>query len=166
MNPIGKDMMKTLIKILGVVLIIGILAAGGLYFIASQADGYWVCNQQGIWVKQGNPSHPKPTVSCTDRKPLAKNQADCLAQDGVWQKQGPEPFETCNRKATDRGNLCRDNAECEGMCQVDLTRDEISQGMRGKLNIKKKYGQCSVWVVELGCYGMMKQGKAQVICID
>ena len=85
---------------------------------------------------------------------------------GVWKKQGPEPYETCNRKAIDRGNLCRDNGECEGMCQVELTEEEMSQGMRGKTNIKKNYGQCSVWVVELGCNGMMKQGKVSVICID
>jgi hypothetical protein len=38
--------------------------------------------------------------------------------------------------------------------------------MRGKINAKKRYGQCSVWVVELGCRGMMERGKTGVICID
>jgi hypothetical protein len=89
-----------------------------------------------------------------------------LAQGGVWRKQGPEPFETCNRKAIDRGNLCRDGSECEGSCQVELTRDQIRQGMQGKIKTNKKYGQCSVWVVELGCQGVMKKGKVEVMCVD
>lgn len=134
--------------------------------IFGRTEGYWTCDKNGVWVKHGNPSYPSPVVSCLNPNPLVKNQADCLATGGIWEKQGPEPFESCNRKAVDRGNLCRDNGECEGMCQVELTKDEMSQGMRGKVNSKKKYGQCSVWIVELGCSGMMKQGKVGVICID
>lgn len=52
------------------------------------------------------------------------------------------------------------------MCQVQLTKDELSKGMRGVIPTNKKYGQCSEWVVVLGCQGMMKDGKAQVICIN
>jgi hypothetical protein len=129
-------------------------------------EGFWVCDKKGFWIKSGNPNYPTPIISCVNRIPLPKSKDDCISQRGVWKKQGPEPFETCNRKASDRGNLCRDNNECEGMCQVDLTKEELSQGMRGKLNVNKKFGQCSVWVVELGCKGIMKQGKPQVICID
>lgn len=97
---------------------------------------------------------------------MPRTQDECLKIGGVWRKQGPEPFETCNVKAADRGNVCHDNSECQGWCQVDLTRDELSQGMRGKISSTKKRGVCSVWTVELGCFGMMKEGKAQVICID
>ena len=126
----------------------------------------WICDKNGAWVKHGHPSYPSPIVACKKTSQLPKNKGECLTSGGVWQKQGPEPFETCNRKTIDRGNLCRDNNECEGMCQVNLTKEELSLGMRGKLNLKKDYGQCSVWVVELGCQGILKQGKAQVICID
>jgi len=87
-------------------------------------------------------------------------------QGGVWEKLGPDPFETCNRKAIDRGALCRDSSECEGMCQVSLTREELQNGMKNKLFKTVKYGQCSVWRVELGCQGHMKDGKVNVICID
>ena len=151
-------------KILGILLVIfiGIFI---LWFINGKSGGLWKCDK-GQWVKQGNPNYPKPVLDCGKPVSLPKTKEDCLTQGGVWKKQGPEPFETCNRKAIDRGNLCRDNSECEGMCQVDLTDSELSQGMRGKLNLNKQLGQCSVWVVELGCNGMMQNGKAQVICVD
>jgi hypothetical protein len=135
-------------------------------FVFGRAEGYWICDKNGAWAKHGKPSYPSPAVSCINPNPLAKNQADCVVSGGIWKKQGPDPSESCNRKAVDRGNLCRDNGECEGMCQVELTSDEMSQGMRGRVNSKKKYGQCSVWVVELGCNGIMNQGKVQVICIN
>lgn len=134
-------------------------------FVIGGPEDSWIC-KDGTWIKHGRPSYPKPIVSCGNQTPLPKNEKDCLAQGGVWSKQGPEPFETCNKKAVDRGNLCRDNSECEGMCQANLTREELSEGMRGKIFSNKKFGQCSVWVVELGCFGMMKNGKVQVICID
>jgi hypothetical protein len=152
-------------KVFGTVLIIITLFFIFLFF-SGKTEGYWFCDKNQNWTKQGNPSYPKPVKSCYGNPALPKNQADCLSQGGVWEKQGPEPFASCDRKAIDRGNLCRDNGECEGMCQVSLTRDELSLGMRGKLNVKKNYGQCSVWVVELGCNGIMKQGKPQVICIE
>jgi len=89
-----------------------------------------------------------------------------LASGGIWEKQGNIPFETCNKKAIDRGNLCRDNSECEGWCEVNLSKEEIRKIMRKELNVNKKYGQCSVWVMELGCFGMMEKGKVKVICVD
>lgn len=134
-------------------------------FMFGGPEDSWIC-KDNQWIKHGNPSYPKPVLPCGGVKPLPRNKEDCLVQGGIWAKQGPEPFETCNRKAKDRGNLCRDNGECEGMCQINLTREELNQGMRGKISIGKKFGQCSVWVVELGCFGMMKEGKAQVICVD
>jgi len=153
--------MKKIIVFLGLIIFL-------LLFIRFFLDGdedTWICSN-GKWVKHGQPSYSKPIVSCNGITPLPKNKQDCINQGGIWEKQGPEPFETCDRKTVDRGNLCRDNDECEGWCQVDLTRSELSQGMLGELKTNKKNGQCSVWVVELGCFGMMKKGKANVICID
>jgi len=134
------------------------------FFFGGDEDT-WIC-QKGEWIKHGNPSYPKPIISCNGITPLPKNKEDCIKIGGIWEKQGPDPFETCDRKTIDRGNLCRDNKECEGWCQVELSKEELKTGMSGKLNIKKKYGQCSVYVVELGCFGMMEKGKVKVICID
>ena len=137
-----------------------------LRFIVGGNEDLWICNDQGQWVKHGNPNYPSPVAGCGKITPLPRNQNDCLKQGGVWRKQGPEPFASCNRKAIDRGNLCRDNSECEGWCQVELNREELRQGMSGKVGTTHQYGQCSVWVVELGCFGMMEQGETRVICID
>ncbi|MFA6250464.1 MAG: hypothetical protein WC686_03050 [Candidatus Shapirobacteria bacterium] len=164
MKSVGKDMLKTSAVVFIVLVIIVVT------FFTRYAQGgpenYWACDDNGAWIKHGNPAYPSPILPCTYKNPLGKTRDECLLQGGVWAKQGLEPFETCNRRAVDRGNLCRDNGECEGMCQTELTKEEINQGMRGQLNIKKKSGQCSAWVVELGCFGMMKQGKPQVICVD
>ncbi len=141
------------------------LAFSFFKFIGSQSEGFWVCDKNGRWVKQGSPTYPQPIVSCS-KTPLSTSKENCLKIGGVWKKQGIEPVETYNRKTVDRGNLCRDSRECEGYCQVDLTRDQLRQGMQGKLNINKKFGQCSVWTVELGCQARMEKGKVQVICID
>src|SRR3989344_3308914 len=130
-----------------------------LRFVIGGNEDSWICNEKGDWIKHGNPAYPSPVIPCSGTKPLGKTKEECLAQGGVWEKQGPEPYETCDRKTIDRGNLCRDNDECEGWCQADLTREELRQGMSGEAKTRKKYGQCSVWVVELGCFGMMEKGK-------
>jgi len=151
-----------------IILVVLVVVFSIIFFLLSAVDGpegNWICNK-GKWITYGKPSYPKPENACGQKTSLPRDKDNCLKIGGVWKKQGPEPFETCNRKAIDRGNLCRDNSECEGTCQVDLSREELSQGMRGELKINKKFGQCSVWVVELGCRGIMKNGKAQVICID
>ena len=143
-------------------LIVAVCIGFVLAFI-NRADGRWSC-QNGQWMKYNNPDYPKPLVSCDKKITLPKDKESCLQVGGVWRKIGPEPFESCNRKAVDRGNICKDNSECEGLCQAGLTREELQEGMRGK-SFKGK-GQCSVWLIEVGCFGMVQNGKVQTICID
>ena len=97
---------------------------------------------------------------------LEKQKKPALPREASGKNRDLNPSKPVTGKRLTGGNLCRDNDECEGWCQVDLSRDELSQGMRRELKTGKKTGQCSVWVVELGCFGMMKKGNAQVICID
>jgi hypothetical protein len=154
-----------------ILILIGLLILLALWLrVFSGDEDTWLCTKTSSgkleWVKHGNPSYPKPVVFCDKHNLLPKTEKECLDQGGTWKKRGIEPFATCNMKAVDRGNLCKDGSECEGLCQVSLSQDELSQGMRGKLNKNVKYGQCSVWVVELGCQGIMKNGKAQVMCLD
>jgi hypothetical protein len=150
-----------------ILIVIAVIVGAILFlrFVVGGNEDNWICDK-GQWITHGKPSYPKPENPCGQKISLPKDKEGCLKIGGVWRKQGPEPFETCNVKAKDRGNICHDNSECQGMCQVNLTKEELSQGMRGKIYSNKKYGQCSVWTIELGCFGMMKQGKAQVICID
>jgi hypothetical protein len=137
-----------------------------LFFWFIQARGLedrWIC-EGNTWIKHGNPATQKPMVTCPKKITLPKTKDECINSGFIWKKLGPDPFETCNRKAIDRGNICYDNSECEGQCQANLTKDELSQGMRGKTF--QKTGQCSVYVVELGCRGIVKNGIAGVICMD
>lgn len=150
-------MKKSLIIVAGIFLLI-------VGFILLRGDeDLWIC-QNNQWIKHGNPSYPKPENPCGKKKSLPKNKEECLQIGGVWKKLGPDPVESCNIKAEDRGSICTDNSECEGWCQSDLSREQLQEGMRGK-TLKGK-GRCSVWRVELGCFGMLKQGTISVICID
>lgn len=153
---------KTFIGIGALIAFIVFLFAFRLFF--NGGDDSWIC-VGNKWIKHGYPNYPKPDDPCGKKIPLPKTKDECLQIGGVWKKQGPEPFETCNVKAADRGTICTDNSECEGWCQADVTKDQLRRGMMGKLNIKGR-GRCSVWRVELGCFGMLKQGKVSVICID
>jgi hypothetical protein len=157
------NLRKKVMLIAGIILFIGVVVV--IYFNFNKPKSNWVC-LEGKWVNYGEPAYPKPENPCGQKISLPKNQEDCAKIDGSWKKLGPDPFETCNVKAKDRGTICHDSSECSGMCQVDLTKEELSEGMRGKIFTEKKHGQCSVWVVELGCRGIMKDGKAQVICIN
>jgi hypothetical protein len=136
-----------------------------LRFVVGGPEDSWICSG-GQWITHGKPSYPKPISSCGQQTTLPKTKDDCLKVDGLWKKLGPDPFESCNLKAKDSGNVCRDDSECEGMCLVELTKEELSKGMRGITPTDKKYGKCSEWVVVLGCRGIMKNGKALVICIS
>ena len=153
---------KNKVLIIAIVLFFTLLF---IRFIFGGPEDNWICDK-GVWITHGKPSYPKPEDPCGKKISLPKTKEDCLKINGSWRKLGPDPFETCNLKVTDRGNICHDSSECQGMCQVDLTKEELRQGMSGKLFSNKKHGTCSVWVVELGCRGIMKEGKAQVICID
>ncbi|PIY69134.1 hypothetical protein COY90_02225 [Candidatus Roizmanbacteria bacterium CG_4_10_14_0_8_um_filter_39_9] len=142
-------------------LLIGII----VFVLLRGNEDTWLC-EKGEWVKHGNPSFPKPLVLCDGKgvQALPHNKDDCLKMGGVWEKQGPEPFETCDIKTKDGGRGCSDISQCEGTCMVKLSDDEFSGGMRGKTF--KKNGACSLWRVTLGCFGMVKQGKMSVICVD
>jgi len=133
-------------------------------FIFGGGMDSWIC-VDNKWIKRGYPNYPKPDDPCGKKIPLPTTKDECLQTGGVWKKQGPEPFETCNIKAADRGTICTDNNECEGWCQADITKDQLRQGMTGKLNLRGR-GQCSVRRVELGCFGMLEKGTIKVICID
>jgi hypothetical protein len=152
---------KTTVLLVSIVL-------GGIFFlrfVVGGSEDSWICDNNH-WIKHGKPAYPMPENPCGQKIVLPKTAGECEKIGGVWARQGPEPFESCNIKALDKGNICHDSSDCQGMCQVDLSSDELSAGMRGNLRSDKKYGQCSVWVVELGCMGIMKDGVAQVICID
>ncbi|MCL4374869.1 hypothetical protein M1523_03325 [Patescibacteria group bacterium] len=147
------------------VLGLGIVLLFVFYLVSGATSGFWVC-RNGQWIKSGRPDYPQPITVCGQSVQLPKTKNTCVAVGGVWEKQGPEPHESCNRKANDRGNLCRDNGECEGFCQVELSQSELSRARRGQLPLSTKFGRCSVWVVELGCFAFMKQGKIQTLCVD
>lgn len=152
-------MKKILVVTAGILFIIIVI----LFFVLRSREDYWIC-KSGQWVKHGKPSYSKPIVSCGIMPTLPRSKEKCLELGGMWKKLGPDPWETCNFKAKDRGNICYDSSECEGSCQARLTKEELRDGMRGKSWIR--HGQCSVWVVELGCQGIVRDGKASVICVD
>ncbi|MFA6254189.1 MAG: DUF333 domain-containing protein [Candidatus Paceibacterota bacterium] len=53
--------------IVGLIIIIIVLAAVVFTVRFFSGEDNWVCNQKGEWVKHGNPSLPKPAVSCVSK---------------------------------------------------------------------------------------------------
>ena len=150
--------MKKILIIFVAIFIICIL----LVLLRGRED-LWIC-QNNKWITHGKPSYSKPTDPCGKKPPLPKTKDECIKNGGTWKKLGPDPVETCNIKAADRGSICTDSSECEGWCQANATREQLRAGMSGKTWRGK--GQCSVWRVELGCFGILKEGRVSVICID
>ncbi|MDH7476088.1 MAG: hypothetical protein QHH09_01285 [Microgenomates group bacterium] len=141
-------------------LIIAFSSLTFLYFTNKNKSGYWSC-ENNRWKKHGNPKHPQPKVSCPKKISLPKTKEDCQKQGGVWKKWGLSPVESCNLKTNDDGNPCQDSSECEGICKVNLTKEELR-----KKTFNKNLGQCSEWLLNFGCFGKMEKGKVRVVCVD
>ncbi|OGG35186.1 hypothetical protein A2363_03890 [Candidatus Gottesmanbacteria bacterium RIFOXYB1_FULL_47_11] len=95
---------------------------------------------------------------------VPKTEEACLAAGGLWEKPGPRPAEECNLPTKDAGKLCESSNVCEGVCLADLTSDQLSQGMRGKMF--KTRGVCSPVIKIYGCRGYVYRGWASVVCVD
>jgi hypothetical protein len=95
---------------------------------------------------------------------VPKTEDECLQKGGVWKKPGPRPTEECNLPTKDAGKICSGSNECEGVCLADLTSDQISRGMRGKLFQTK--GKCSSYIKVFGCRGYVYRAWASVVCAD
>jgi hypothetical protein len=95
---------------------------------------------------------------------VPKDRDNCEKVGGIWKKLGPRPFEECNIPTKDAGKECISSKLCEGVCLAELTKDQLSSGMRGKLF--KTKGKCSDVIKVLGCRAYVYQGWAQVICAD
>lgn len=88
----------------------------------------------------------------------------CLQKGGVWARLGPHPAEECNLPTTDAGKACESSNVCEGVCLADLTRDQLSQGMGGKMF--QTNGKCSSFIKIVGCHAYVYRGWASVVCAD
>jgi hypothetical protein len=95
---------------------------------------------------------------------VPKTKDECLQKGGVWKRPGPRPTEECNLPTSDAGKTCESSNVCEGVCLADLTQDQLSQGMRGRLFHTQ--GTCSSYIKVFGCRGYVYRGWASVVCAD
>ena len=100
----------------------------------------------------------------TTKIAIPKDEQSCLAQNGTWKKMGIRPVASCNLPTQDGGKSCTSSDNCEGVCLADLTNEELREGMKGRLF--KTDGQCSDWLIVLGCKAYVYKGWAQVVCSD
>ena len=90
----------------------------------------------------------------------------CESSGGYWGMLGLFPQEQCNFKANDVGLACRDNSDCEGACIAELTSEQkesvVKKGKAVDVN-----GQCSEYIIVIGCYPFVVEGKVDnIACID
>jgi hypothetical protein len=95
---------------------------------------------------------------------VPKDRKNCEKIGGIWKKMGPRPFEECNLPTKDTGKVCSGSNECEGVCLADLSRDEVREGMKGRLF--KTQGKCSDFIKVMGCRAYVYKGWAQIVCTD
>lgn len=95
---------------------------------------------------------------------VPKDKENCEKIGGVWKKMGPRPMEECNIPTKDAGKVCSGSNQCEGVCLADLSNEDISKGMKGKLF--KTQGKCSNFIKVMGCKAYVYLGWAQVVCAD
>ena len=95
---------------------------------------------------------------------VPKTKDECLEKGGVWKKLGPHPTEECNLPTKDAGKICTSSNVCEGVCLADLTQDQLTQGMRGKMF--QTQGKCSAYIKIVGCHAYVYRGWASVVCAD
>jgi hypothetical protein len=95
---------------------------------------------------------------------VPKDRENCEQAGGIWKKMGPRPIEECNLPTKDAGKVCSGSNECEGVCLADLNKDEMGQGMKGKLF--KTQGECSDFIKVMGCRAYVYKGWAQLVCAD
>lgn len=146
--------MKSLLKKVGVVLGVIIL----LILIIWKLDRtFW---HPYLPDRAGNIRDAVTTTKFT----IPKTKEECVAKNGVWKKMGPRPTESCNLKTLDSGKVCENSHQCEGVCLANLSSDQLREGMKGKLF--KTNGQCSEWVIVMGCRAYVDSGRASVVCAD
>ena len=95
---------------------------------------------------------------------VPKDKVSCEKIGGVWKRPGPRPTEECNIPTKDAGKVCFESNQCEGVCLADLSSEDISKGMKGKLF--KTQGKCSDYIKVFGCRAYVYAGWAQVVCAD
>jgi len=93
-----------------------------------------------------------------------KDKEACEVKGGIWKKIGPRPNEECNLPASDSGKICTDSEQCQGYCLAKLSPEQLRSGMKGK-RIKTD-GFCSPTLKTIGCQGFIKNGFANIICLD
>lgn len=104
------------------------------------------------------------SVITTYKFTVPRDKAECEAKGGVWKKIGIHPVEECNLPTTDGGKICSGSNECEGVCLAELSRDDLRQGMSGKLF--RTQGRCTDWIKVVGCRAYVYRGWASVVCSD
>jgi len=91
---------------------------------------------------------------------LPKNRADCEKAGGGWISWGGTVNGECNRPAKDGDKICSDNSACDSQVCLADKNDENKIGKQTK-------GKCAKWMINLGCYSRILNGKvAPILCQD
>ncbi len=76
-----------------------------------------------------------------------------------------EELEVCKFPASDAGKICNNSSECEGICDANLSSEEILQIDKG--GQIKKTGTCGQWNNFFErCSFTVENGKVGKVCVD
>lgn len=92
------------------------------------------------------------------------NEKSCKEADGELVGNGPSDTWRCNLPTSDAGKECSNQSDCEGSCIVDL---EDNSRVTDKHEIIYTKGQCTSWMITLGCNAYVEEGKvSNISCFD
>jgi len=109
--------------------------------------------------------------SCPHKPPadLPSDKETCEKYSGRWGKN-ISGKELCNLPASDAGKECSDSCECQGSClSMKLPSDnktESNNRIGSYRRFAKVKGECSEWVITLGCLLYVVDGNIVQECRD
>lgn len=151
-------MKKALILLLLVVVIIGGFFA--LRFLFGGDEDTWIC-ENGVWIKHGNPSAPKPVDGCGVKVPLVEDTKDklydmsiCVSQNGNqmdYEEARKIAEEGCKEGSLKEEHSCNDYT---GTWWIDFTPNEPKDGCNPAcvVNVETKEAE-----INWRCTGLMQE---------
>jgi len=105
---------------------------------------------------------PSGTPLPTPITEIPKDKISCEKIHGIWYPN------TCIMPTTDKDQICTDGSQCQGkVCLIDPTPEQKETISKSPDGLIPATGQCTEWMLTLGCQFRVQNGKAGYkVCVD
>lgn len=103
-------------------------------------------------------------LESADRPAEEYSKLGCEKLGGTWGRFGKWATERCDLPTKDMGKECVDQKDCQSDCLAEITEEQKQFLTNG--GALEMHGKCSARTMNFGCYPSVRNGKAQILCID